>query len=159
VIRKASPVVTTSLIPRISLPKISQITSSKSLQGFYLATQDNPDQKFPLDKLTNVIGRELDCDIVIDDKSVSRRHCLIEVTSRGLLFRDLDSKNGSFVNGTFVSEEFVTLDDVIRLGNYKLWLRRFPVVQPMPSGDEENRDYFDSQSTIENQDESARISG
>ncbi len=45
-----------------------------------------------------IIGRENDCDLVIDDRQVSRRHARVSQTPEGVFFEDLNSKNGSYVN-------------------------------------------------------------
>jgi len=46
-----------------------------------------------------VIGRDVNCDIVIDDRQVSRFHVRITPTSEGILMEDLGSKNGTLCNG------------------------------------------------------------
>lgn len=50
------------------------------------------------------IGRGSDCDIVLHEADMSRRHALIENTGEGLFLRDLGSANGTFVNGTPVRD-------------------------------------------------------
>ena len=45
------------------------------------------------------LGRQSDCDGVLDDPTVSRRHAVIEQDGAGLLLRDLGSRNGTTVNG------------------------------------------------------------
>ena len=46
------------------------------------------------------IGRSLDCDIIIDDAFAAPRHTLLVVQQDGrLLVRDLDSRNGTRVEG------------------------------------------------------------
>lgn len=50
-------------------------------------------------KETTVLGRGQDCDIVIDDSSVSRRHAEIRITPGAYLLTDLSSTNGTFVEG------------------------------------------------------------
>jgi DNA-binding winged helix-turn-helix (wHTH) protein len=48
----------------------------------------------------NSVGRAPDCRIVIDDPTVSRRHALIVIDDRGgFSIKDLDSKNGTHVDG------------------------------------------------------------
>jgi pSer/pThr/pTyr-binding forkhead associated (FHA) protein len=46
-----------------------------------------------------VIGRSRDCDIVLEDSNVSRRHAEIRSTERGWEIVDLGSTNGVMVNG------------------------------------------------------------
>ena len=46
-----------------------------------------------------VIGRSPDVDVVINDSNVSRRHAEVWRTSEGVAIRDLQSTNGTFVNG------------------------------------------------------------
>lgn len=54
--------------------------------------------------------------IVIADECVSRRHCVIEPVSDGFLLRDLDSRNGTFLNGTRIKEAYLAPGDRIRIG-------------------------------------------
>lgn len=44
------------------------------------------------------IGRQEDCSIVLPDKSVSRYHCMLEVTPPEVTVRDFGSLNGTFLN-------------------------------------------------------------
>jgi S1-C subfamily serine protease len=50
-----------------------------------------------------VIGREPDCDLVLDDDEVSRHHAEIRRTAGGAEIRDLGSRNGTWVDGTRIS--------------------------------------------------------
>jgi len=45
-----------------------------------------------------VIGRDLDCDIVLQSSDVSRRHSMVEIVDGHTFIRDLNSSNGTFVN-------------------------------------------------------------
>jgi predicted component of type VI protein secretion system len=72
-------------------------------------------QPWPLRK-TTVIGREPDCDIVVPDRQVSRRHARIHITQEGIYLEDLGSKNGTHYNGQRVSElRTLTDGDVIQI--------------------------------------------
>ena len=71
----------------------------------------------------NTIGREKDNAVEIPDASVSGHHC--EVHWRGtdtkeILFRDLNSTNGSFLNGEKTSETLITHGQSLRLGQVEL---------------------------------------
>ena len=46
-----------------------------------------------------IIGRSVDCQVRLDDLTVSRVHARIERRSQGYLLIDLGSKNGTHVNG------------------------------------------------------------
>jgi putative nucleotidyltransferase with HDIG domain len=61
-------------------------------------------------------GRTPDCELQLDDPAVSRRHCTIAYTGEGLRVRDLDSVNGTFLNGQQVREATAHVGDRIRLG-------------------------------------------
>ncbi len=61
-------------------------------------------------KAALLLGRELDCDIVINDRQVSRHHARILKKGRDMRLEDLGSKNGTHLNGVRLSEP-VTLQD------------------------------------------------
>ncbi len=56
-------------------------------------------QRWPLDKSRLTIGRSPDCDIILPDRVVSRRHACIERHDGEYFIVDDKSKNGTFVNG------------------------------------------------------------
>jgi len=56
-------------------------------------------QRYPLYEGENIIGRAHDCRVVIPASTVSRRHASITIYDRAFSIRDLDSKNGTYVDG------------------------------------------------------------
>jgi len=50
-----------------------------------------------------VIGRGVECDVVIKDSKASRKHCRLVRKDDGFLLEDLGSKNGTFVDGKRIS--------------------------------------------------------
>ena len=75
---------------------------------------------FPLDADRVVVGREVSCDIQINDPSVSRHHAEVMRTDRGWAIRDTGSTNGTSVNDAPVSQSRIYNGDRIRLGNTQL---------------------------------------
>lgn len=74
----------------------------------------------------SLVGRHDDCDIVLDDVSVSRRHATLLPLDFGLVVEDLDS-----VNGTYVNEDRIDARTVARNGDSLLVGRlRLLVVGP-----------------------------
>lgn len=47
----------------------------------------------------SIVGRRQDCDVRIESSQVSRRHCLLRMQGQYLAVEDLDSVNGTYVNG------------------------------------------------------------
>jgi diguanylate cyclase (GGDEF)-like protein len=70
-----------------------------------------------LDHDVTSLGRMPGCTIVVDDPSVSRRHaCLVREPGTTFRVEDLDSANGTFVNGQRVRRASLASGDRIRLG-------------------------------------------
>lgn len=56
-------------------------------------------QEFMLDPGENLLGRDADGGVYVDHPSVSRRHARISIASDRTTIEDLDSRNGTFVDG------------------------------------------------------------
>lgn len=68
------------------------------------------------------IGRLPDCEIVLDDRNVSRRHAEVRRQGNGFVVVDLDSTNGTKVNGSRAAEQRLRPGDRIELGEAVLEL-------------------------------------
>jgi len=73
---------------------------------------------------TTVIGRSSECDIVLGDPNVSRRHAEIRRLGRGYSLVDLGSTNGTEVNGQRVTETSLMNGDVIGVGTTQITFER-----------------------------------
>lgn len=74
-----------------------------------------------------VLGRDAGCDITLDDKRASRLHCELTLKKGEIYIRDLDSKNGTLVNGVPITGAVkLETDDTILLGNSELRLSVLP---------------------------------
>src|SRR4051794_34887126 len=51
-----------------------------------------------------VIGTSAECELVVSDRRVSRKHCSLALTEKGIVLTDLGSKNGTFVGELSVRE-------------------------------------------------------
>jgi ABC transport system ATP-binding/permease protein len=68
------------------------------------------------------VGRDPDGTIVLDDDLlVSRRHAVIRTTSAGVEIQDLDSHNGTFVNGHRVTRTHLNVGDVVAIGQHRFF--------------------------------------
>ncbi len=78
---------------------------------------------YPLfDNRKMTIGRNPANNIFIRDKNVSREHCQIVATDQGCFLTDLQSTNGTFVNGERMTECQLKVGDEIRIGTTLLQL-------------------------------------
>jgi pSer/pThr/pTyr-binding forkhead associated (FHA) protein len=76
-----------------------------------------------LAKDLTLIGRNEDCDIRIDHKSVSKLHCLLVKTDGLVLVRDLGSTNGTRVNGQRVRRAALLPNDHLAIAAYRYQVR------------------------------------
>jgi Protein of unknown function (DUF3662)/FHA domain len=67
-----------------------------------------------------VIGRLPDCDIVLNDPNVSRRHVEVVRVNDAFVVRDLGSTNGTKLNGVPVRESYLSTGDSITVGSTTL---------------------------------------
>jgi hypothetical protein len=67
-----------------------------------------------------LIGRSPDCDVFLDDVTVSRRHAEIVRDGERFVIRDLGSLNGTFVNRRRIETEGLADDDEVQIGKYRL---------------------------------------
>lgn len=79
---------------------------------------------FPLSHVTT-IGRSMESDIALNDTFLSSRHARIEARGNEWVLDDLNSTNGTFVNGFEVRDPTIVNDgDVIRIGRIEMKLMR-----------------------------------
>jgi transcriptional regulator with GAF, ATPase, and Fis domain len=77
---------------------------------------------YVVDRPSNVVGREGDCDVKLEDSRSSRRHAeIVRQKADSYLLRDLGSSNGTIVNGATVRGERQLRDgDEISVGQTKM---------------------------------------
>src|SRR5258706_15444017 len=81
------------------------------------------------------IGREPFNQFSLNDPLISRRHCLITIEAGQFKLCDLESSNGTFVNGVPVKERKLQSGDLIALGN-SLFLFLLHEETEVPAGPE-----------------------
>ena len=76
-------------------------------------------QEFDLKEGPNTVGRARDNDIVILDQSLSRHHARIDVSRQRIKISDLQSRNGTWLNGTKAEEGILRHGDLIKWGDVR----------------------------------------
>jgi hypothetical protein len=97
---------------------------------YFLVPKERPTEKLFLTKISTVLGRDKASDLVIDNSDVSWRHCLLDIQARGVFILDLDSTNGTFVNGVLVRDAYLNPGDRIELGPCMFIINREAIDSP-----------------------------
>ena len=85
--------------------------------GAHLALEHRGEEvHLQLTKAVTRIGRGIASDVTIDESAVSRRHALIVRRDDGHVVLDDRSRNGTYLNGTRVTEALLRDGDVITVG-------------------------------------------
>lgn len=90
----------------------------------------------PLLKKALLIGRRETCDIVLRFSNVSAHHCELVLKDGYWYVRDLDSRNGTRVNGTRITQKRLDPGDILAVANHKYRIEYSPqelgAVSPPP---------------------------
>lgn len=117
------------------VPQTTQVPAGKkkTVPVGSLTPDTAPDNVFPLLDAEHTIGRLPANSIAIADPSVSSNHARILRTDDGFILEDLQSRNGSFVNGEKVEGKRLLADgDLVRLGKV---IMTFNVAKEGKAGD------------------------
>jgi len=79
-----------------------------------------------------VVGSDPTCDLVLTDERVSRRHLEVRCEPKGFLLRDLESRNGTFYEGSRLTEARVLAGATLKLGRTYLRILPEPEVLDVP---------------------------
>jgi pSer/pThr/pTyr-binding forkhead associated (FHA) protein len=80
----------------------------------------------------NRIGRSPDTDFTITHPTVSSLHCEMVLMEEGVILRDLESTNGTFVDGRPIREARLSPGQVVRLGDVELFVESIELKVEIP---------------------------
>ena len=76
------------------------------------------DVQITKDKTT--LGRRPYNDIVIDNLAVSGEHAVLQMTGQDVFIEDLNSTNGTYINGKAIKKQQLSNNDTVEIGKYKI---------------------------------------
>ena len=99
-----------------------QAAAIAGISGFALIVQRGPrtGMTWLLPPGQTTVGRQPTNDIVLDDITVSRLHCRLELDADGLAIEDAGSTNGSYVNDHRVERSSLSPGDQLLIGKFHL---------------------------------------
>ncbi len=103
--------------PIVDLMSLPVIDPTKRQASLLVMSGPRVGEVHRLTRRRTVLGRGGDADLILEEHGVSRRHCEIEVRAEHVVLRDLESKNGLFVNGLGVDEHVLEDGDRITIGS------------------------------------------
>ncbi|MEZ6141567.1 MAG: FHA domain-containing protein [Zavarzinella sp.] len=83
---------------------------------FYLRSILAPFLRISLFQGVVTLGRSSNANIVVADKSVSRRHAEFKIIKSDVAIRDLDSRNGTYLDGVRIKTGVIGAGQIIRFG-------------------------------------------
>ena len=104
-------------------------------------------QTYTLDKPATVVGRDPTCEIQIDNLGISRSHCQFLKRGAAYVVQDMNSSNGTFVNGKKVAEHFLNDGDEVVIGKYALRFKNEEQAAQAPATAVEKSDVPDTLNT------------
>src|SRR5476651_2425959 len=95
-------------------------------------------KSFDLSGAEITMGRVEDNKIQIEHASVSGHHAMLKLDALDYVIKDLDSTNGTRINGERITQQKLRRNDILRLGNIELLYdsEHAPPGQPMPNPSE-----------------------
>jgi pSer/pThr/pTyr-binding forkhead associated (FHA) protein len=91
----------------------------------FIVVRADQQQELEFDKQEIVVGREEGCEIYLpNDVAISRLHCKIIKKGENFVVIDLNSKNGTYVNGQRITEKILEIGDKIKVGKTKIYFQQ-----------------------------------
>jgi pSer/pThr/pTyr-binding forkhead associated (FHA) protein len=122
-IREETPHQTVSFVPEEDADEEGITLTDIRIEGKALVVRSGggrAGETFSLDSERMMIGRSPECDIFLDDVTVSRRHALVTRNDHGSTIEDLGSLNGTYVNRRRVENAQLEDGDEVQIGKYRL---------------------------------------
>jgi pSer/pThr/pTyr-binding forkhead associated (FHA) protein len=114
----AMPVVTAAETP---ISNAARGPVGEHVDELVIITGNAAGTRFEVTKEVTTAGRDEHSDLLLDDVSVSRHHAIFTRTASGrVTLRDLNSLNGTYVNGSRVEETTLHSADEVQIGKFKL---------------------------------------
>lgn len=83
----------------------------------YIMSGEQKGRKYEIDRDEIIIGRSHENVVCLEEPAISGQHCIITRKGRRFILRDLDSTNGTRLNGVVIKEHQLSPKDVVSVGS------------------------------------------
>ena len=118
--------------PPAAIPEDDCTSADGQYAGLIISRRGRFERVLRWDAERLCLGRAVECDVVLSAAEVSRNHTLLVRDGERYEVRDLESINGTWVNGEKISRRVLEVGDVIRIDEFELTF----VLESRPIGDE-----------------------
>ena len=108
-----------NLMPDITLPNIDMSSQDSGLAELTIVRGPSTGERFILDIPEVTIGRDPNCEVFLNDRTVSRRHAHLSIQGGRAIIEDLGSLNGTWVDAAIVSSSELFNGSTIQIGTFK----------------------------------------
>lgn len=121
----------------------------------------HPSQEDSQDTTSIVIGRSSRCDVSVQNRRVSRKHCMLRCKDNVFFLKDLESKNGTYIDGEEIQESRLNPGQAFKIGGWSVRVRTDETISEMSEETLEGPDVAEQgagPSSAKNQSDSNNIS-
>jgi pSer/pThr/pTyr-binding forkhead associated (FHA) protein len=109
-----------NLMPDITLPNIDLAAQDNGLAELTIVRGPSAGERFILDIPEVTIGRDPNCEVFLNDRTVSRRHAHLSIQNGRAVIEDLGSLNGTWLDGAIVTSGELFNGSTIQIGTFKM---------------------------------------
>ena len=109
-----------NLMPDITLPNIDMSSQDSGLAELTIVRGPSTGERFILDIPEVTIGRDPNCEVFLNDRTVSRRHAHLSIQGGRAIIEDLGSLNGTWVDGAIVNGAPLHDGSSVQIGTFTL---------------------------------------
>jgi pSer/pThr/pTyr-binding forkhead associated (FHA) protein len=117
----ATPTVDASMYEAPDMSDVPVDAAPRTIDALVVVRGPRVGEAYELTSEVTRVGRQPNNEVVLDDVTVSRHHALFTTTASGrVTVRDLNSLNGTYVNGSRIEEVALRSNDQVQIGKFKL---------------------------------------
>lgn len=110
-----------------------EVSKEAKKQQFQLVSKHNGQHtSFIISKRRSIIGRMDSADVVVDNEAISSVHAVLEIVQGGAVVYDMNSTNGTYINGKKIVSEKIKIGDRVQFANQEFVFKDYIQQDDLP---------------------------